>query len=105
MIGVPLLDSSMLIGENMSVIVNTTMSSSVLKKKANAISYHKIRESVACKILKFVFVNSEKNHGDVFTKVLDKPKFTPLVEPYYLGNHDTLLFLGKQLRRRIRCYL
>ena len=44
MIGVLVDDSSMLLGDNMSVIINTTLPSSVLKKKANAISYNKIRE-------------------------------------------------------------
>ena len=82
MIGVPLDDSAMLLGDNMSVVINTTLPSSVLKKKANAISYHKIRENIAGKIMKFAFIRSKTNLSDIFTKALDKPLFFPIVEKY-----------------------
>ena len=72
----------MLLGDNMSVIINTTLPSSVLKKKANTISYHKIRENIAGKIMKFAFVRSKTNLSDIFTKALDKPSFFPIVEKY-----------------------
>ena len=38
---------SYIYGDNMSVIQNTQLPESVLKKKANAICYHAIREAVA----------------------------------------------------------
>ena len=82
MIGVPLDDSAMLLGDNMSAVINTTLSSSVVKKKANAISYHKIRENIAGRIMKFAFVRSKTNLSDIFTKALDKPLFFPIVEKY-----------------------
>ena len=82
MLGVPVEDSSMMLGDNMSVIINTTLPSSVRKKKANDISYHKTRESIACKNIKFAFVKSEDNLNDIFTKALDKPSFFSIIEKY-----------------------
>ena len=41
MLGIPLEDTSLLIGDNMSVILNTTLPSSMLKKKHNAIAYRR----------------------------------------------------------------
>ena len=96
MIGVPVGESSMMLGDNMSVIVNTTLPSSVLKKKANAISYHKIRESIACKIMKFAFVRSEENLSDIFTKALDKPSFFSITEKYLFRKPKHIMDARKQ---------
>lgn len=91
----------MLIGDDMIVIINTTLPSSMLKKKANAILYHKIRKSVACKIMKFVFVQSTENTGDIFTKLLEKPKFYPLVEPYLFRKpHHLTIFREKAKEKK-----
>ena len=43
-LGMPILVPSYLFGDNQSVITNTTLPSSSLKKKHNAIAYHKVRE-------------------------------------------------------------
>ena len=48
MLGLVVEDRSWLVGDNMSVVVNTTLPSSSLKKKHLACNYHKVREAVAC---------------------------------------------------------
>ncbi len=47
MLGVQLESSSWMIGDNMSVVVNTTIPSSNLKKKHQACNYHRVREAIA----------------------------------------------------------
>ena len=47
MLGMGLEKTSLMVGDNMSVILNTTISSSMLKKKHNAVAYHRVRESIA----------------------------------------------------------
>ena len=42
MMGVPILDTTLMFGDNKSVIMNTTLPSSNLKKKHNAIAYHRV---------------------------------------------------------------
>lgn len=53
MLGVPLEETSLLIGDKMSVILNITLPSSMLKKNHNAIAYHRVREAIAAKIINF----------------------------------------------------
>ena len=47
MIGVGLEKSSLLIGDNMAVVLNTTLPSSTLKKKYQSCNYHKVRQNIA----------------------------------------------------------
>jgi hypothetical protein len=55
---------------NMSLVLNITSLSSVLKKMHNGIAYHRVREAIALKMMKFSYIKSEKNISDVFTKPL-----------------------------------
>ena len=81
MMGVDLDGPALLLGDNMSVVLNTTVPSSVLKKKHNAIAYHRVREAIAAKILRFAHVRSEDNMADVLTKPLGFQSFYKLVKP------------------------
>jgi hypothetical protein len=47
---------TLMLGENMSVVANTSVPSSVLKKKHNAIAYHQVREAIAAKVMRFAYV-------------------------------------------------
>jgi hypothetical protein len=41
---------ALILGDNISVFLNTTVPSSVLKKKRNAIAYHRVRKAIAARI-------------------------------------------------------
>ena len=81
MLGVPLDGPALMLGDNMSVVLNTTVPSSVLKKKHLGIGYHRVREAIAAKILRFAHIKSEENLADVLTKALPSPIFHALVKP------------------------
>jgi hypothetical protein len=53
---------------NMTVVSNTTVPSSVLKKKHSAIAYHRVREALASRIMRFAYIKSEENVSDVLIK-------------------------------------
>jgi hypothetical protein len=59
-LGVDLDVPTLMLGDNKSVVVNTTVPSSALKKKYNAIAYHRVREAIASKVMRFAFIKSEK---------------------------------------------
>jgi hypothetical protein len=67
-LGVALDRPSLILGDNMSVVLNATVSSSVLKKKHNATAYHRVREAIAARIMKFAYIKREENASDVLTK-------------------------------------
>jgi hypothetical protein len=43
---------ALMLGDNMSVVLNTTVPSSVLKKKYNVIAYHRVREAITARIMR-----------------------------------------------------
>jgi hypothetical protein len=79
MLGVPIMGSCLLYGDNKSMILNTTTPSSMLNKKHNAIAYHRVRECVAAGIVDVVHVVSENNLADIFTKPLGPQEFQRLM--------------------------
>ena len=66
----------------MSVVLNTTVPSSVLKKKHNAIAYHRVREAIAAGIIRFYHIRSEDNLADVLTNPLPHCIFYRLIRPW-----------------------
>ena len=82
MLGVKLEPQTLLIGDNMSVVLNTTIPSSSLKKKHLSCSYHRVREAIAGDFVHFGHIGSEVNLADVNTKPLGTSPFHTLIDPY-----------------------
>ena len=74
MLGCNLEPCSMLVGNNMAVVLNTTIPSSTLKKKHHACNYHKVRESIAGGFIRYGHIKSEDNMADILTKPLPRIK-------------------------------
>ena len=81
MLGAPLDRPALMLGDNMSVFLNTTVPSIVLKKKQLGIGYQRVREAVASKVLSFAHVRSDENLVDILTKALPNPAFHRLLKP------------------------
>jgi hypothetical protein len=78
---VPIEGPSILCGDNESVFLNTAVPSSQLKKKHNAVAYHRVREAIAANIIRFVKVDTKDNYADCLTKPLAGPIFHSIVSP------------------------
>jgi hypothetical protein len=65
--------------DNKSVVSNSTVPESMLKKKHNAIAYHRVRESVASGALRIAYVQSKSNNADLLTKPLPGPELRAMV--------------------------
>ena len=72
-LGVDLDGPMLVLVVNMSVVLNTTVPSSVLKKKHNAI---------AAKVMRFAYIKSEENVTDILTKPLSDEKFHYLMKKW-----------------------
>ena len=70
MMGIPISGPSYVLGDNQSVIFNTSRPESTLKKKSNSICYHAVRESVAMGESLTTHVPTRYNVSDQMTKVL-----------------------------------
>jgi hypothetical protein len=68
MMGIPLDGPTHVRVDNMSVVKNTTIPESVLKKKSNSIAYHYTRESVAAGSILIGYETSKTNKADILTK-------------------------------------
>lgn len=90
MLGVQLEDSSMMVGDNMAVILNTTIPSSAIKKKHQACNYHKIRECLAAGFIEYGHIPSEDNVADIMTKPLNKALFERITSQYLFRKSSSL---------------
>ena len=73
--------SILMLGDNKSVVLNTTIPSSALKKKHNAIAYHRVREAIAARLIRFCHIDTEVNLADILTKPLANDDFHRLAKP------------------------
>ena len=81
MLGVPLDGPAWMFGDNLSVVVSSTIPSSSLKKRHNALAYHRVREAVAAKIVHFLHIPGKENPADVLTRALSSRNWFPLLKP------------------------
>ena len=70
MMGIPCEEPTYIYGDNKSVLANTSVPHSVLKKKSNSIAYHFVREGCARKEWITTYVNTHFNPADLLTKPL-----------------------------------
>lgn len=79
MMGVPIDGPTTVFCDNQSVVHNTTKPESTLKKKHNAIAYHRVREAAASGTIIVAKVDSKENLSDLLTKSLPGPTLKSLV--------------------------
>ena len=70
MMGIPCEDPTFVYGDNKSVLANTSMPVSTLKKNMNLLSYHFISEVCAHDEWRTAYVNTNFNLADLLTKCL-----------------------------------
>jgi hypothetical protein len=73
MFGVPIDGPANVYCDNDSVCSNSTKPKSTLKKKQNAIAYHRVREAVAAGTIQVVWEPMDSNIADMLTKCLAGP--------------------------------
>lgn len=74
MMGIPIDGPTDVLCDNEAVVTNSTKPESVLKKKHNAIAYHRAREAQAAGTIRIAKEDGESNLADGLTKCLDAVK-------------------------------
>ena len=68
--GIPVEDPAFIFGDNLSVLANTTMPESMLKKKTQSIPYHFVQEGCACDEWRNAYISTHENVAEILTKPL-----------------------------------
>ena len=74
MFGIPVEEPSYMYGDNQSVIAGSTRHKYTLKKKAQSIAFHFIREGFAADEWNTTYINTPENISDLMTKPLSGEK-------------------------------
>ena len=70
MMDIPVDSPPYVYGDNQSVLTNSSLPYSVLKKKSSSIAYHFVREGVAKNEWRLTYISTNDNVADLFTKPL-----------------------------------
>ena len=66
--GVPIEGACDVMCDNRSVVTNSSVPTSVLNKRHNAICYHRVREAQAAGVIRVGWIEGKENVADLFTK-------------------------------------
>jgi len=80
MMGVPMDGPTSVFCDNESVVKNTTRPESALKKKHNAVAYHKVRESIANGTIRLAKEDGKSNLADILTKLMPGPRLREMIQ-------------------------
>ena len=89
MMGIAIEPTSNILCDNMSVVINMQFPSSNLKKKHNAVAYHRCREAVAAGIIRVGHIKSIENIADIMTKPKGPADYYKHLRPPLYGKCPT----------------
>jgi hypothetical protein len=92
-LGVPIRQRSYMFGDNKSVIDSSNVPYGKLHKRHNALSYHRVREAAASKIISLHYLPSEFNPADILSKHWGYQQIWSILKPilFYQGDTADLL--------------
>ena len=65
--------------DNRSVVPSTTLPHSTLTKRHNILSFHRVSEAIAAKLMAFYWIQSAYNLSDMLSKHWDHPTVYPMI--------------------------
>lgn len=89
-LGVEVKGSTMMFGDNESVVNSSSIPHARLHKRHNALSFHRVREGIAAGIAKFHHVKSGDNPADILSKQWGHKQAWPLIQPLLFWEGDTM---------------
>eukprot|EP00934_Nitzschia_sp_Nitz4_P003079 Nitzschia sp. Nitz4//scaffold505_size5549//4762//5427//NITZ4_009218-RA/size5549-processed-gene-0.1-mRNA-1//-1//CDS//3329553609//3069//frame0 len=91
-LGVPLHESTFAFGDNKTVVDSASLPKSKLHKRHVILSYHRVREAIAAKILRFFHIPGDINPADILSKAWGYQQVWPILRPilFWYGDTQTL---------------
>jgi hypothetical protein len=95
-LGVPIHSRSYMFGDNKTVVESFIQSHAKLHKRHMALSFHRVREAIAAKIIGFYHVDGVLNPADILSKHWGYQQVWKLLRPllFWLGDTLDILELG-----------
>jgi Reverse transcriptase (RNA-dependent DNA polymerase) len=87
-LGVPIKSSSFMFGDNESVVNSSSLPEARLHKRHNALAFHRTREAIAAKILRFHYVSGKTNPADILSKHWDMPSVWHSLRPILFSAYN-----------------
>ena len=88
-LGVPIRDQSHMFGDNESVVNSSSRPHSKLHKRHSALSFHRVREAIASKMIRYHHIPGESNPADILSKHWGYPQVRPLLKAIMFWEGDT----------------
>ena len=76
-------------GDNESVVKNSTVPHSQLKKRHVALAYHRVREAIAAGIVLFHHIAGDANPADILSKHWGYAQVWPVLKPLLFWHGET----------------
>ena len=93
-LGVPIREKSYTFGDNKTVVDSSTLPHAKLHKRHTALSFHRVREAIASKVVGFFWINGETNPADILTKHWGYQQVKDVLHPLLFWRGDTIGILG-----------
>ena len=93
-LGVPIRKRSYMFGDNKSVVDSSTRPHSKLHKRHTALSFHRVREAIASKIIGFFHIPGSQNPADILSKHWGHQQVWELMKPLMFWHGDTIELVG-----------
>jgi hypothetical protein len=88
-LGVPIRKRAFMFGDNKSVVDSSTIPHSKLHKRHQALSFHRVREAIAARIIRFHHIPGEINPADMLSKHWGYLQTWPQLRPLLFWRGDT----------------
>ena len=88
-LGVPVDQSTYMFGDNESVVKSSTIPHSSLIKRHNALSYRRVQEAIAGKIIRFFHIRGENNPADIVSKHWGQAQVWHVIRPLLFYSGET----------------
>ena len=89
-LGVPVIEPSILFGDNQSAVDSSTIPHSKLNKRHLMLSYHFVREAMATKAYAYAFISGKHNPSDILSKHWNHATTWPCLKPILFHEGDTI---------------
>jgi hypothetical protein len=80
-LGVPINATSYMFGDNESVVNSSDVPHAKLHKRHTALSFHRVREAIASKMVRYYYIDGKSNPADILSKHWGYQQVWPVLQP------------------------